>query len=127
MTRVLFTVLLALPDAAPTGSITDLGPNFARALFYGFQQIASPFQGRFLCVAPSSTRTAVQLSRGQVGFPNCTGSYSFDFNALIRSGTDTRLVTSAACAARRALPRLRARVTSQRLRGSGRFRERRSG
>jgi hypothetical protein len=41
----------------------------------------------------------VQLSGGQVGFPNCTGSYSFDFNALIRSGTDTRLVTGAACAA----------------------------
>lgn len=68
-------------------------------LFYGFQQIASPFQGGFLCVSPPTTRTAVQLSGGQVGFPNCTGSYSFDFNALIRSGTDTRLVTGAACAA----------------------------
>ena len=68
-------------------------------LFYGFGQIAAPFQGGFLCVQPPTVRTAVQLSGGPVGFPSCLGSYTFDFNAYIRSGVDTRLVTGIGCAA----------------------------
>ena len=42
-------------------------------------------------VTPPSTRTPVQLSGGSTGLPSCTGQYSYDFNALIRSGVDTRL------------------------------------
>lgn len=68
-------------------------------LFYGFAQIAAPFQGGYLCVQPPSTRTPVQLSGGTSGFPNCTGQYSYDFNALLRSGVDTRLFQGvSACA-----------------------------
>jgi probable HAF family extracellular repeat protein len=65
--------------------------NKSGLLFYGFGQIAAPFQGGYLCVQPPSTRTPVQLSGGSTGLPSCTGQYSYDFNALIRSGVDTRL------------------------------------
>lgn len=68
-------------------------------LFYGFGQSAAPFQGGFLCVQPPTVRTSVQNSGGGTGLPSCLGSYSFDFNAYIRSGYDTRLVVGTGCAA----------------------------
>ncbi|MCY3000748.1 MAG: hypothetical protein NTV21_02920 [Planctomycetota bacterium] len=73
--------------------------NKSGLLFYGFGQIAAPFQGGYLCVQPPSTRTPLQLSGGTTGFPDCSGQYSYDFNALIRSGVDSRLFQGvSACA-----------------------------
>lgn len=80
-------------------SCTNVLNDKSGLLFYGFAQTAAPFQGGFLCVQPPTVRTAVQLSGGPTGFPSCVGSYSFDFNAHIRSGVDSRLVTGIGCAA----------------------------
>jgi len=80
-------------------SCTNVLNDKSGLLFYGFAQTAAPFQGGFLCVQPPTVRTAVQLSGGPIGFPSCLGSYSFDFNAHIRSGVDSRLVTGIGCAA----------------------------
>jgi Tol biopolymer transport system component len=61
-------------------------------LFYGLGFQALPFQGAFLCVATPLTRTIVQLSGGNPPPDDCSGFYSFDFNAHIQSGIDPRLV-----------------------------------
>lgn len=62
-------------------------------LFYGKNGPAAlPFQGGFLCIAAPRHRTGtVQNSGG--GHPlDCSGTYSFDFNAWIASGADPALV-----------------------------------
>jgi hypothetical protein len=61
-------------------------------LFYGFEPANAPFQDGWICIQPPTTRTAPQNSGGSALPDNCTGSYSFDFNALIRSGADPLLV-----------------------------------
>jgi hypothetical protein len=50
-----------------------------------------PFQGGWLCVKPPLQRTTVQLSGGSLP-SDCSGTYSFDFNAWIVSGADPALV-----------------------------------
>ena len=50
-----------------------------------------PFQGGTLCVAAPVTRTPVQFSNGNVT-PDCSGTYSLDFNAYTQSGVDPNLV-----------------------------------
>jgi Tol biopolymer transport system component len=50
-----------------------------------------PFQGGWLCVAPPLQRTPVQLSGGNLP-SDCSGTYSFDFNAWIAAGADPALV-----------------------------------
>ena len=59
-------------------------------LFYGYNSAAiAPFQGGTLCVLPPLRRTAVQNSGGTAPPTNdCSGTYSFDMNALIQSGAD---------------------------------------
>jgi hypothetical protein len=60
-------------------------------LFYGSQASGAPFQGGHLCVKLPITRTNVQNSGGSASGTDCTGTYSFDFNALIQSGGDPSL------------------------------------
>lgn len=60
-------------------------------LFYGFAANSLPFQGGFLCVQPPTKRTVVQDSAGNPPPNDCSGTYSFDFNALIQSGADPAL------------------------------------
>jgi hypothetical protein len=50
-----------------------------------------PFQGGWLCVKPPLQRTPVQLSGGSLP-SDCSGTYAFDFNAWIATGTDPALV-----------------------------------
>lgn len=67
--------------------------NMVGLMFYGGAQNSVPFQGGTLCVGPSVTRTAGQVSGGNAGSgTDCSGAYSFDFNAYIASGADTSLV-----------------------------------
>ena len=61
-------------------------------LFYGYAPAAIPFQGAWLCVAPPIRRTMVQNSGGVFPPNNCTGSYTYDFNARIQGGVDPLLV-----------------------------------
>jgi hypothetical protein len=62
-------------------------------LFYGFGAAAQPFQGGTLCVQPPVIRTALQNSGGtMLPAADCTGSFSFDFNALIQGGSNPNLV-----------------------------------
>ena len=60
--------------------------------FYGYAPSSAPFQGGIKCVAPPTFRTVTQNSGGSASGADCTGSYSFDFNALIRSQVDPGLV-----------------------------------
>jgi hypothetical protein len=66
--------------------------NVNGVLFYGTTGAAQvPFGGGVRCVNGPLRRTAI-LSSGGVGpFPNCTGQFSYDFNARIRSGVDPLL------------------------------------
>jgi hypothetical protein len=62
-------------------------------LFYGLAPASTPFQGGTLCVMPPVKRTPVQNSAGnpQPPYLDCTGWFSYDFNAYIRGGGDSQL------------------------------------
>lgn len=64
-------------------------------LFYGFAGAALPFFGGTLCVAPPLRRTAVQSSAGNPPPDDCSGTYAFDMNAWIQSGSDPNLTLGA--------------------------------
>jgi len=62
-------------------------------LFYGLAGwLAQPFQGGVLCVAPPLRRTPAQASAGNPPPPDCSGTYTLDFNAWIQGGSDPGLV-----------------------------------
>jgi len=60
-------------------------------LFYGHERNELPFWGGTLCLKGPLRRTRVQHSGGE-GAEDCTGSYSYDMNALIQGGSDPGLV-----------------------------------
>ncbi len=64
-------------------------------LFYGFAQNALPFQDGYLCIQPPIRRTAVQTSGGNVGPPDCSGSFSYDMQQQIQGGGDPALAAGA--------------------------------
>jgi hypothetical protein len=64
-------------------------------LYYAHAPIAIPFQGGTKCVAQPTRRTPVQNSGGSASGSDCTGTYSFDFNAWRVNGGDTSLVAGA--------------------------------
>ena len=64
-------------------------------LFYGTAASATPFQGGFKCVATPTIRSVVQSSGGSAVGNDCTGSYSYDFNARIQALVDPQLVPGA--------------------------------
>jgi hypothetical protein len=64
-------------------------------LFYGYTPNYMPFYDGTLCVLPPLKRTPVQSSGGNVGPSDCSGTYSFDFNAQIQGGGDPGLVPGA--------------------------------
>jgi hypothetical protein len=61
-------------------------------LFYGYGPAATPFQGGTLCVQAPIQRIAAQQSGGNPPPPDCSGTYSYDFNERIRSGLDPGLI-----------------------------------
>ena len=61
-------------------------------LIYGFTPASTPFQGGTLCFSGQLKRTTVQNSGGNPPPNDCSGTYSFDFNARIQSGLDPNLV-----------------------------------
>ena len=88
-----------------TPSATDPDPYLAGAalvlneksglLYYGYAPASNPFYGGVQCVAPPVKRTPVQKSGGNSGPDDCSGTYSYDFNARIQSGVDPGLVVGA--------------------------------
>jgi glucose/arabinose dehydrogenase len=70
--------------------------NMVGLMFYGHAQNNVPFQGGTLCAGPTIIRTPGQTSGGSAGTgTDCSGTYSFDFNAYIASGLDPTLVAGA--------------------------------
>ncbi len=78
------------PGPLDVGAVQVLN-NRNGMVFYGFAPAALPFQGGALCVAPPLRRTPVQNSGGNPPPEDCSGVYSFDFNAWIQSGADPLL------------------------------------
>jgi hypothetical protein len=65
-------------------------------LLYGYTPVATPFMGGTKCVQVPA-RTPLQSSGGNPVPPeDCSGLFSYDFNALIQSATDPALVPGAA-------------------------------
>lgn len=64
-------------------------------LIYGKLYNDAPFLGGTLCIGSPILRTDLQHSGGSASGTDCTGSYSFDFNAHIDSGDDPTLVAGA--------------------------------
>lgn len=63
-------------------------------LLYSHGAYALPLASGFCLQAPR-VRTPVQNSGGTVGGVDCSGTYSYDFNARIQSGADATLVVGA--------------------------------
>ena len=63
-------------------------------LFYGVSGPAAiPLSGGLLCAAPPLRRTAFQHSFGSTPpLVDCSGAFTFDFNARIQSGVDPFLI-----------------------------------
>jgi hypothetical protein len=55
--------------------------NKSGLLFWGFAAKGTPFQGGFLCVQPPTIRTPLQDSAGNAPPDDCSGAYSFHWNA----------------------------------------------
>ena len=75
-------------------SATNVLSNQTGLLFYGATGPSStPFQGGLKCVASPTRRTPVQSSGGNPPPVDCSGQFSFDFNAHTASGVDPALIT----------------------------------
>ena len=77
------------PFTIDTTLVLNNKPGF---LFYGYAEQSYPFLGGTMCVAKPIRRTAIQSTGGNPPPADCSGTLSFDFNALIQSGTDPMLV-----------------------------------
>lgn len=64
-------------------------------LFYSHGPGSTPFQGGTHCVQTPTKRTSVLDSGGSASGTDCTGVFTYDFNALIGSGIDPTLTTGA--------------------------------
>jgi len=87
---------IGAPSASPAGSFDVTASNVINnkngILFYGLAGPYNlPFQGGYLCVKPPTKRTPVQASGGNPPPNDCSGAYSFDFNAWIQGGSDPNL------------------------------------
>lgn len=76
-----------------TISVAQVINNKSGLFFYGLAgRNEAPFNGGSLCAAPPLRRTGLQLSGGNAGPNDCSGTYTFDFNAWTQSGSDPQLV-----------------------------------
>ncbi|MCK6448303.1 MAG: right-handed parallel beta-helix repeat-containing protein [Planctomycetes bacterium] len=78
--------------SAFTLSASQVLNNKNGMLFYGYGVQAVPFQGGTLCVTLPIQRTSVQNSGGSASGTDCSGTFTFDFNAWIQTGGDPQLV-----------------------------------
>jgi len=62
-------------------SATQVLNNKNGLLFWGVDSLAGPFQGGIKCVAAPTRRTAIQNSGGNPPPNDCSGTYSFSFDA----------------------------------------------
>lgn len=86
-------------------SLTSTSPFTVRAinvinnkqglLYYGFAAVSQPFQGGTKLVANPVHRTSIQGSGGNLPPDDCSGQFSYDFNARIQSGVDPNLASAA--------------------------------
>jgi hypothetical protein len=60
-------------------------------LIYGFAPDHIPFGAGTLCIQPPLKRTTSQSSGGATFGTDCSGAFTYDFNALIHSGFDPSL------------------------------------
>ena len=60
-------------------------------LFYGFAPASTPFQGGTACLGAPMRRLPAQSSGGNVGPPDCSGTFTFDMGARIASHVDASL------------------------------------
>jgi hypothetical protein len=76
-----------------TITASNLRNNVNGMLFYGIHGRAStPFQGGTMCVAGPRMRTPPMNSGGSQSGADCTGGFSFPFNAYIQRGIDPLLM-----------------------------------
>jgi parallel beta-helix repeat protein len=74
-------------------SVEEAMSNKSGLLFYGKSGPALfPYQGGYFCAKGPFKRTPLQSSGGNPPPEDCSGSFSFDFNAWIQSGKDPFLV-----------------------------------
>ncbi len=94
------------PSISATGSASASGSPFVIAcnaqlnqrpglLFYGFEAQSLAYQGGWLCVRAPVRRSSLLNSGGSTSGNDCSGVYSFDFDAWIQSGVDPALVAGA--------------------------------
>ncbi|HEV8114300.1 MAG TPA: hypothetical protein VGR31_16125 [Planctomycetota bacterium] len=74
---------------------TQILNNRLGVLFYAHALASTPFQGGTMCLAAPLSRTPAQLSGGNPGAPDCSGTFDFDMGARIASGADASLVVGA--------------------------------
>jgi hypothetical protein len=74
---------------------TNVLNNKLGLMFYGYLPKALPYEGGTLCVSAPVKRTPVQDSGGNPPPDDCSGLYTYDFDALIQSGQDPNLFTGA--------------------------------
>ena len=89
------------PDESSTAPFLITASNFINQktglLFYSHAPASQAFQGGFKCAASPTVRSGALNSGGSASGSDCTGTYSFDFNARIQSGVDPSLVAGAEC------------------------------
>jgi len=85
------------------GSLSDTNPfdlsatmlinNQFGLLFYSLDgPAATPFQGGTLCIEPMLRYTPVQMTGGNAGGADCSGTLDFDFNQWLQGGNDPSIV-----------------------------------
>lgn len=88
---------LGTPSASASSGFFVFGSNELNRktgllLYTTAGRASTPFAGGTLCLASPLRRTPQQNSGGTLGGVDCSGVYSFDFNAWIAGGTDPALV-----------------------------------
>jgi len=91
--QIAFSGIPSLTNPAPfTISASQVLNKTVGIFFYSIQGPASqPFMNGTLCVRSPIRRTAAQLSGGNPPPADCSGTFSYDFNALIQSGSNPAL------------------------------------
>ncbi len=85
--------------SAPSGFLIEASNVINRRtglLLYAYAPGSAPFQGGILCLSGALKRTPPQNSGGSPSGIDCSGSFSFDFNASIASGVDPLLLPGTA-------------------------------